>query len=212
MPHVRSVSVGVWIGSGSRRESTEQNGISHFIEHMLFKGTPSRSAEDIRAKAWTPRRQSGCLYGQGTGLFQHQSAGSAPLAGLRRSGRSGAPPMFRDEDIEKEKGVVLEEIKMEEDSPDYLVTRFSRRISGKITPWASRFWARRRACGGSTAPWCAIFTMRFTRRRCARHRGREPDPRSAGGAGAGSTSSPCRGAMRRPRNRLQHARPYCAAK
>ncbi|HEX7598177.1 MAG TPA: insulinase family protein, partial [Polyangia bacterium] len=40
MPHVRSVSVGVWIGSGSRRETTEQNGISHFIEHMLFKGTP----------------------------------------------------------------------------------------------------------------------------------------------------------------------------
>jgi len=47
MPHVRSVSVGVWIGSGSRRETTERNGISHFIEHMLFKGTTSRSAEDI---------------------------------------------------------------------------------------------------------------------------------------------------------------------
>ena len=47
MPHVRSVSVGIWIGSGSRRESTGQNGISHFIEHMLFKGTTSRSAEDI---------------------------------------------------------------------------------------------------------------------------------------------------------------------
>ena len=44
MPHVRSVSVGVWIGTGSRRETPEQNGISHFIEHMLFKGTPSRSA------------------------------------------------------------------------------------------------------------------------------------------------------------------------
>src|SRR4051794_27429309 len=47
MPHVRSVSVGIWIGSGSRRETPEQNGISHFIEHMLFKGTTSRSAEDI---------------------------------------------------------------------------------------------------------------------------------------------------------------------
>src|SRR5581483_4486598 len=39
MPHVRSVSVGIWIGTGSRRETPEQNGISHFIEHMLFKGT-----------------------------------------------------------------------------------------------------------------------------------------------------------------------------
>ena len=47
MPHVRSVSVGIWIGTGSRREMPEQNGISHFIEHMLFKGTTHRSAEDI---------------------------------------------------------------------------------------------------------------------------------------------------------------------
>src|SRR5215475_4258012 len=47
MPHVRSVSVGIWIGTGSRRETQEQNGLSHFIEHMLFKGTTSRSAEDI---------------------------------------------------------------------------------------------------------------------------------------------------------------------
>ena len=44
MPHVRSVSVGVWINSGSRRETAEQNGISHFIEHMLFKGTTRRWA------------------------------------------------------------------------------------------------------------------------------------------------------------------------
>ncbi len=47
MPHVRSVSVGIWIDTGSRRETAEQNGISHFIEHMLFKGTTNRSAEDI---------------------------------------------------------------------------------------------------------------------------------------------------------------------
>src|SRR5215469_4328128 len=47
MSHVRSVSVGVWVGTGSRRETPEQNGVSHFIEHMLFKGTSNRSAEDI---------------------------------------------------------------------------------------------------------------------------------------------------------------------
>src|SRR5882762_115913 len=47
MTHVRSVSVGVWVGTGSRRETPEQNGVSHFIEHMLFKGTATRSAEDI---------------------------------------------------------------------------------------------------------------------------------------------------------------------
>src|SRR5258705_10889894 len=47
MPHVRSVSVGVWIGTGSREESPEETGISHFIEHMLFKGTKNRTAEQI---------------------------------------------------------------------------------------------------------------------------------------------------------------------
>src|SRR5260370_25643629 len=47
MPHVRSVSMGAWIGSGSRDESTEVNGISHFVEHMVFKGTTSRSAQQI---------------------------------------------------------------------------------------------------------------------------------------------------------------------
>ena len=47
MPHVRSVSVGVWLARGSRHESLEQSGIAHFVEHMLFKGTNTRSAEDI---------------------------------------------------------------------------------------------------------------------------------------------------------------------
>lgn len=47
MPHVRSVSLGIWIGSGSRIEQGAENGISHFIEHMLFKGTKNRSSEDI---------------------------------------------------------------------------------------------------------------------------------------------------------------------
>ena len=47
MAHVRSVSLGVWIGTGSRAETPDQNGISHFIEHMVFKGTSKRSAEDI---------------------------------------------------------------------------------------------------------------------------------------------------------------------
>src|SRR5579872_4546016 len=47
MPHVRSVSVGIWIATGSREETLQQTGISHFIEHMVFKGTKNRSAEQI---------------------------------------------------------------------------------------------------------------------------------------------------------------------
>ena len=47
MPWVRSASIGIWIASGSRRETEQENGIAHFIEHMLFKGTPTRTAEQI---------------------------------------------------------------------------------------------------------------------------------------------------------------------
>src|SRR4051794_25725603 len=121
MPHVRSVSVGIWIGSGSRRETPEQNGISHFIEHMLFKGTTSRSAEDIARSvdalggnldAFTAKELV-CFNTKV--LDQHLSQAFDVLADLVLH------PMFREEDLEKEKGVILEEIKMEEDSPDYLV-------------------------------------------------------------------------------------------
>src|ERR1035438_9821951 len=121
MPHVRSVSVGIWIGSGSRRESTGQNGISHFIEHMLFKGTTSRSAEDIARSvdalggnldAFTAKELV-CFNTKV--LDQHLSQAFDVLADLVLH------PLFRPEDIEKEKGVILEEIKMEADSPDYLV-------------------------------------------------------------------------------------------
>ena len=121
MPHVRSVSVGVWIGTGSRRETSEQNGISHFIEHMLFKGTVNRSAEQIARSvdsiggtldAFTAKELV-CFNTKV--LDEHLSPAFDVLADLVLH------PLFREEDIEKEKGVILEELKMEADSPDYLV-------------------------------------------------------------------------------------------
>jgi predicted Zn-dependent peptidase len=121
MPHVRSVSVGIWVGSGSRRESLEENGISHFIEHMLFKGTTSRSAEDIARSVDSIGGNLDAFTAKELVCFntkvldEHLSLAFDVLADLVLH------PLFRDEDIEKEKGVILEEIKMEEDSPDYLV-------------------------------------------------------------------------------------------
>jgi predicted Zn-dependent peptidase len=121
MPHVRSVSVGVWIGTGSRRENAEQNGISHFIEHMLFKGTSTRSAEDIARSvdslggnldAFTAKEM--VCYNTKV-LDEHLPIAMDVLSDLVLN------PLFRDEDIEKEKGVILEEIKMDADNPDYLV-------------------------------------------------------------------------------------------
>ncbi len=121
MPHVRSISVGIWIGSGSRRETAEQNGISHFIEHMLFKGTTSRSAEDIARSVDSIGGNLDAFTAKELVCFntkvldQHLPMAFDVIADLVLH------PLFRDEDIDKEKGVILEELKMEEDSPDYLV-------------------------------------------------------------------------------------------
>lgn len=121
MPHVRSVSVGVWIGTGSRREPSEQNGISHFIEHMLFKGTSKRTAEDIARSvdslggnldAFTAKEM--VCYNTKV-LDEHLPVAMDVLSDLVLN------PLFNAEDIEKEKGVILEEIKMDADNPDYLV-------------------------------------------------------------------------------------------
>ncbi len=121
MPHVRSVSVGIWIGTGSRREASEQNGVSHFIEHMLFKGTTHRSAEEIARSVDSIGGNLDAFTAKELVCFntkvldQHLSLAFDVLADMVLH------PLFRPEDIEKEKGVILEEIKMEADSPDYLV-------------------------------------------------------------------------------------------
>ena len=121
MPHVRSVSVGIWIGTGSRRETPEQNGLSHFIEHMLFKGTTRRSAEDIARSVDSIGGNLDAFTAKELVCFstkvldEHLSLAWDVLADLVLN------PLFRPDDIEKEKGVILEEIKMEADSPDYLV-------------------------------------------------------------------------------------------
>jgi predicted Zn-dependent peptidase len=121
MPHVRSVSLGVWIGSGSRIEHGPENGISHFIEHMVFKGTKNRSAEDIARSvdsvgggldAFTSKEL--VSFNTKT-LDEHLPFAFDILSDLVRN------PLFREEDIEKEKSVILEEIKMEADQPEFVL-------------------------------------------------------------------------------------------
>jgi predicted Zn-dependent peptidase len=121
MEHVRSVSVGIWVRTGSRAEPAELNGISHFIEHMVFKGTERRTAEQIAQSvdsiggmldAFTSREMI-CFNSKV--MDEHLPIGFDVLADLARR------PLFTDEDIVKEKQVVLEELKMDQDNPDYLV-------------------------------------------------------------------------------------------
>jgi predicted Zn-dependent peptidase len=121
MPHVRSVSVGVWIGTGSREETSEETGISHFVEHMVFKGTTSRSAEQIARlvdsiggglDAFTSKEV--VSYNVKV-LDEHVPQALDIVSDLVRN------PLFDKQDIEREKGVILEELKMESDSPEYQI-------------------------------------------------------------------------------------------
>src|SRR5579884_1958394 len=121
MRHVRSVSLGIWVKSGSRREEAQDNGITHFIEHMVFKGTERRTAEEIARSVDAIGGNLDAFTSKETVCFsakvldEHLPVALDVLADLVRR------PLFRDEDIEREQGVILQEIKMDEDNPDYLV-------------------------------------------------------------------------------------------
>src|ERR1700739_1880255 len=121
MKHIRSVSIGIWIKTGSRDEEAEWNGLSHFIEHMVFKGTHNRSAEAIARQvdsiggnldAFTAKE---CVCFNVKVLDEHLPIALDVLSDLVLH------PVFDTKDIARERGVILEEIKMDEDSPDYLV-------------------------------------------------------------------------------------------
>jgi predicted Zn-dependent peptidase len=121
MQHIRSVSIGIWVKTGSRNEDPQWNGISHFVEHMVFKGTEHRSAEEIARQvdsiggnmdAFTAKE---CICFNVKVLDEHLPIAMDVLSDLVLN------PVFNSQDIARERGVILEEIKMDEDSPDYLV-------------------------------------------------------------------------------------------
>ena len=121
MTQVRSISIGVWLTRGSRHETAEQGGIAHFVEHMLFKGTGTRSAEDIaqvidsiggQLDAFTAKEYASYYIKV---LDEHLPLAIDILSDIVLN------PAFDPEDVEREKKVVVEEIKMLEDTPDDLV-------------------------------------------------------------------------------------------
>ncbi len=118
VPSVRSVTIGVWVLAGSRNENKLNNGISHFLEHMMFKGTKKRSAQDIaeafdaiggHVNAFTSKEYT-CYYARV--LDSHKEYALEVLADMFFHST------FQADEMEREKKVILEEIKMYEDSPD----------------------------------------------------------------------------------------------
>jgi predicted Zn-dependent peptidase len=126
---VKSVSVGIWAKTGSRNETDEQAGVTHFLEHMLFKGTENRSSYDIALSmesvggylnAFTSSEYT-CYYSRCLNTQLEQALDVLSDMVLY--------PSFPEEEIEKEKNVVIEEMKMYRDSPaDYLFENFSSQV------------------------------------------------------------------------------------
>ncbi|MDU7965903.1 MAG: pitrilysin family protein [Paeniclostridium sordellii] len=121
IPYLKSITLGVWVNAGSRIESEKLSGISHFIEHMLFKGTKNRTSKEIAStidnlggqiNAFTSKECT-CYYVKL--LDEHINIGLDILSDMFLN------PLFDKEDIEKERQVILEELKMYEDSPEDLV-------------------------------------------------------------------------------------------
>ena len=121
IPYIRSVSIGVWIKSGSRDESKEANGMAHFLEHMLFKGTERRSAREIARSlesvggylnAFTSKEQT-CYYAE---ILDNQISKAVDVLSDMI-----CHSVFAPKELEKERQVILDEIDSVEDSPDDLV-------------------------------------------------------------------------------------------
>ncbi|MDI6751924.1 MAG: pitrilysin family protein [bacterium] len=124
VPGVRSATVGIWVNVGSCCEKEGVGGVSHFVEHMIFKGTPERTAREISETidriggdlgAFTGKEQT-CYYVKVAG--EHIETAITLLADILKNS------LFVDEEFERERGVILEEIRMYEDTPDELIHDF----------------------------------------------------------------------------------------
>ncbi|HUZ05542.1 MAG TPA: pitrilysin family protein, partial [Acidobacteriaceae bacterium] len=121
MEHMRSISMGVWVKTGSRDEQPEVNGISHFVEHMVFKGTKSRTAPRIAREVDAIGGNLDAFTSKETICFNVKVLDEHVVKALDVLSDLVMNPVFASEDIQRERGVILEEIKMDEDNPDTLV-------------------------------------------------------------------------------------------
>ncbi len=121
MDHIRSVSLGIWVKSGSRHEDPHVNGISHFVEHMVFKGTRNRTAEQIARQVDSIGGNMDAFTGKETICFNIKVLDEHLPIAVDVLSDMVLHPVFDGKEIVRERGVILEEIKMDEDNPDYLV-------------------------------------------------------------------------------------------
>jgi len=131
VPSFESVSLGIWITTGSRDETAKENGLSHFIEHLLFKGTEKRSAFDISREIESVGGSINAFTGREYTCFHAKVLHKDVALAIDILADILANPVFDPQEIEKERMVVLQEIKMVEDTPDdYIHDLFYRSFWG----------------------------------------------------------------------------------
>jgi predicted Zn-dependent peptidase len=113
--------MGAWVRAGSRHEVAELNGISHFVEHMVFKGTEARTAQQIAREVDAIGGNLDAFTGKETICFNMKVLDEHVPKALDLLSDLVLHPVFAEGDIQRERGVIFEEIKMDEDNPDYLV-------------------------------------------------------------------------------------------
>jgi len=119
--YVKSVSIGIWMGTGSRNETMDNNGVSHFIEHMLFKGTPKRTSKQIAESIDSLGGQLNAFTGKECTCFYARCLDSHLDIAVDVLSDMLFNSLFSAKDIKLEKKVIVEEIGMYEDSPEELV-------------------------------------------------------------------------------------------
>jgi len=122
MPGVRSASIGVWVGVGSRDESPTLSGASHFLEHLLFKGTPTRSAMDISVALDTVGGEFNAFTAKEYTCFHARVLDQDLALAVDVLGDMITSSTITAEDVEAEREVILDEIAMHDDDPDDVVT------------------------------------------------------------------------------------------
>lgn len=116
--HFNSVSIGLWVENGSRKENFYNNGVSHFIEHMLFKGTSNRTSRQIVEQIEDVGGQINAFTGKESTCYYIKTLDTHLELSLEILSDMLFNSLFNEEDIEKEKGVVIEEINMSKDNPE----------------------------------------------------------------------------------------------
>lgn len=162
MAEVRSVSFGIFLRTGSRHETATANGLSHFIEHALFKGTRRRSAAQIAEESDALGGHLDAFTGKEFVGFHNKVLDEHLPRAFELIADLVTAPAFDAAELDKERNVILEEIKMVEDTPDDLVFEIFSKSFIPITRSVARFSARRRRFRVLSAIRCANITNSIT--------------------------------------------------